>query len=191
MKIINKTKYVTKDLRKLFFECIKVYFKMSKEKKTNLHIEITYSKPRSWHSEEYKERVKYRGCARLNGSLMWLRLPPDEIKDIKWLVRLFLHEYEHNLGYGHNATSDFKDGYGDLTWSDSFKIRTKEKKVVTIEDKIQKKYIKALDKLEQKKKLLKRTQNSIKKWQKKVNYYLKKQELQIAALPSIIDNNTV
>ena len=168
MKIKNKTKWCRKDLKKFFYRCIKEYRKQSKnEKKTNIRIEVTYSKENG-----------YSGVARLNGTWMKLRLPKKEINNIA-LAKLFIHEYEHNLGYGHRATTRYWGADDDTLvgiykikeWAGEYKINEVVKLPKPKEDLQVIRYNQVIRKLEKKQKALKRLQKLIKKWSAKKRYY--------------------
>jgi len=104
---------------------------------------------------------------------MKLRIPKTEI-DIVKLSKLFLHEFEHILGYRHNM---MLNAWGKETYrgiEDVIKNLTVQKKQVVkkrLIDVRQKRYEHAVMMLRKKESLLKRITNQIKRWKQKVKYY--------------------
>ena len=182
MKIINKTDWDSSHLKKIFYACINLYEKLGNERKTDLNIKITYSKPKKERTE-YLKTVQdgkwmgwntYRGRASLSGTYMKLRIPKDNI-DKEKLCRLFLHEYEHNLGYGHDATTKdmcFTTAWGDFKWVYQYYI---EKKIIKgLIDYKQERFEKARNNVILYERKLNRTKKLLKKWKSVVRYYDKR-----------------
>jgi len=204
MKLKNETHYDTKDLKKLFYRCIREYNKESpSEKKTDLIITIKHSKDKfanlekraqkethikvwleqnkDWYENTYKGGLykgRYSGKASIQGNYMLLCIPKDNL-DSEKLARLFIHEYEHNLGYHHNQTSGGQRGiwnttaFSNFAWANTYIIR-KTEPIIKPKPNIQLvKFERARRRLEVVIHKLKRDQALVKKWTKKVKYYEK------------------
>jgi len=163
MKIKNGTHWSTLDLKKIFTRSINEYQKWSKEKKTNITIQVVYSRKIQGHS----------GYAYVNGTYTRLKLPKEGL-DVLMLVRLFLHEYEHLLGYGHYETS--KGIWStDFPWASEYQVRKVEPKVV-VKEKVDvrvRRNNRIAKQLDKKRAQLKRLVKRIKELEKKQKYYQK------------------
>ncbi len=90
------------------------------------------------------------------------------------LADLFIHEYEHNLGYRHDKTTDYVDLCNEIMeagFTNGYIVR--EKEVKPKQDKQLIKYDNVVRMIEKKKRMLRRIQNQLKKWNTKKRYYEK------------------
>ena len=108
MKIINETKWNTKDLQKIFALSLKADNKIEGKFNKNLIIIITYRKFRKWVIPYYERnnmildnKYKYSGYAYFNTGEMKIRLPVKDI-DSQYVAKIFIHELAHCRGYKHH-----------------------------------------------------------------------------------------
>lgn len=179
MKINNKTKYRTDDLKKF------VYWVARKEGH-----EASYTK--SLNVEVVPSRRWHTGYAYLGSHFIKIRLPgPDVITKSK-LASVISHEMMHN----HQKRSNFQRvtterrmrgssryGYNnnEQHWAEaeSLELRVVESKVKKIKgphDRAMEGQNKAKKNVEKYERKIKRQQNLLKKWQKKLKYYDKRVE---------------
>ena len=98
MKIINKTQWDTRALRKVFTAVYRESVKYDGKHDWRLKITVVYA--RGWGG--------YSGCAYLNSGTMRIRLPKPgnlrgETLDIFNLAHLFEHELAHCRGQNHDT----------------------------------------------------------------------------------------
>ena len=166
MKLLNKSRWKTLDLKKLFTEVIrrnsKVEGKLDQWKK--IEIEIISSRNRC-----------YSGHAMYNGAYIRLRFPTENIDPV-FVAWLFEHELYHIRGYHHNQLDKATMGRGSMdewAWAKEYSIEATLPKSKPKEDIQLKRYNRILAVIQTKAKTLKRLQNQIKKWTLKKRYYEK------------------
>lgn len=177
MKITNKTKYRTDDLRKFIYWVAKQEMYDASYTK-RLVVEAVPA--RRWHT----------GCAPLGGRHITIRIPKPDIMDKTKLASLIAHEMLHN----NQKRSDFKPytterqmrgssryGYhnNEMHWSGAkeLELRVIEPKVKQVKgphDRALAGQAKAAKKVADYEKKIKREQKLLKKWQKKLKYYDKR-----------------
>lgn len=173
LTIENKTNYKTKDLRKLFLECMK------REGVQNCYVKVKYSRKSyingyAWYNSYnvvmFFRKTKIFHIAGSNGTEYKRReiteLTPEEIVRTS---QVFIHELGHNRGLRHDEmVSSFNM---DCSWTNEFQIRTNEKKPKPKRNLKQERYEHSQKKVKQLTTKLKRNQTLLKKWKKKVRYY--------------------
>ncbi len=119
MKILNKSRWDTVDLKKVFTEVLrrnsKVEGKLDKWQHQNLKITVVSS------------RYRYSGYATYNGVSVRLRIPSENIDPVL-VAWLFEHELCHIRGYHHNQLDKAmmgRDSKDDWAWAKEFSIRAK------------------------------------------------------------------
>lgn len=121
MKIINKTQYDTKDLKKVFTETLKRNEKFEGK---------LYQKKRLVVIVKSNRGHKYvTGRAPYNGYCINLFLPKENLP-LEELAAVFDHEVYHLRGYHHNAIGRFlKPTYKeDFAWANCYPIKYQQKK---------------------------------------------------------------
>lgn len=168
MKIVNKTKYRTADLRAWLVAAHKA-MEAPHEQKT---VEIVYG-----HAGGHWGRGAY------SGYYMKLTLPGDPSKiRYEYLAHVTEHEIGHNLGLKHgDMDEDLMRGLGRApSWEVGLQLRLRESKgAMTVDERVAKRADharKMLDRWDRKIKLAKTMRS---KWASKVRYYDKKN----AAMP--------
>lgn len=189
MKLINKTKWDTKDLRKL---CNAVIKHTGSHK--NHIIEIVTKKVKGYSSG-------YSGVARLNGDWICMRIPAtvgvekvpktskaigdngkqifklvgfeNKIMPRKFNVDYFAKVLEHEIGHNLGLTHDVMIPHLKLNtdYVKDFKVNPKEIKQKPKRDLKQERFDHAKIKVKELQSKIKRNQNLLKKWQKRVKYY--------------------
>jgi len=177
LKIFNTTKYRVDDLRAFLYWVAKEEGHSSSYTKS-LVAEIVPS--RRWHT----------GCAPLNGRHITIRIPKPDILDKPKMASLIAHEMLHN----HQTHESFKrystersmrgrSRYGHIDcekfWSgaDKLEMRLAEPKAQKLKgphDKALEGQSKAAKKVADYEKKIKRQENLLKKWKKKLKYYDKR-----------------
>lgn len=112
MKIVNKTNYSNKDLRRFFIAGCKEYGAVTRRRV----IEVVYSRSGF-----------ITGYAYYNSLLMRIRLPKDAEylnKNLKRAAQVFLHELGHNHGLHHREM--VKSTTIETHFHEGMQIRTKE-----------------------------------------------------------------
>lgn len=111
MIIINKTKWNTKDLRKVFQLSLNADNQI--EGRFNKHLTITVKyrvlnkiilNQTKFGYIELPETYYYKGWAYFNTGLMRISLPRENINP-KIVAQIFIHELAHNRGYRHRQMS--------------------------------------------------------------------------------------
>jgi hypothetical protein len=164
MKIDNQTVYSTRHLRKIFIAC-------EKNEGTNhkfRNVKVIYGRS-----------ARVRGYAWYNSNSVVMKLPkPKEVKDIGWihatihnLARVYIHEVGHNLNLHHAEMMNWWDM--DIDFLEEGEVQTQKPKKSAAE----KNEEKARLKLDEWTKKMKRAENLVKKYKKKVKYYDKKKEM--------------
>ena len=162
LKVKNHTQWDTKDIRKLFLEC------MRREGATCCFVNVVY-KVRRWNTSNMS------GRATVNGYTVKMLIPRGDklsMDDIMWIARVFIHELGHNKGLLHEDMVSTHDI--DCDWAKPYKIRKKEPKPKPKRNLKQERYEKAKAKVRQYQTKVKRDINLLKKWEKKAKYYEKK-----------------
>lgn len=176
MRLINKTAYDTKDLRKFIAACIR---HMGSSPDTE--ITVVYRRGTSDF---------VTGWATYTGFKMRLRLPkPGKLRLID-LAYVLEHEVSHNLGVRHSEMSRecfncHPSSTDQLpTWAVGLNIAVKAPKAKpTMEDRVAKRAAKAVAMLKKWDRKLKLAQTMRLKWCRKVNHYGLK--IQRAAAPGV------
>ncbi len=163
MKIKNYTHYVTSDLKSFIVRAIKEIVKAGEDNRTKrLMAKIVYSRNREWGGEGYS------GYAYYNGNFMLLRVP-RQMTDKGRFAFVVMHEYDHVLGYKHRQM----DRNYNTSWVGEYEIRVQQPKAKEKPDVRLVRYERTKKLLEKKESQLKRLQNSIKKYGKRLKYYEK------------------
>lgn len=187
-KVINKTQWETSGLKKLTHKVIK---KMGAEGVTRIVTFVTgKSREQYYKKDKYKLKFPVHGVA--SYTLGWIKMKiPDKIKtymvgesghvhnqldvDVltpdycKTIAQVLEHEVGHNLGLHHSDMGHWKnintDYLGDMVIQ---KKQIKEKPKRNLKDE---RYKKAKSKITEYTSKIKRYNNLLKKWGKKVKYY--------------------
>ena len=175
MKIINKTKWKNKDLRKL---CRAVIKNTGSHKN---HIIYILTTKKRWRD--------YSGRASINGSWIQMFVPKtidknfvkgndgqyrqkltNTIFDVKRFAQILEHEIHHNLGLS-NHKDMLSSGDLNVDYVKDFRVNIQEEEPKPKRDLKKERYEKALKKVKEYESKLKRYNNLLKKWKKKVRYY--------------------
>ena len=170
MKLLNQSRYDTASLRKLFSYCLK---RMRKDEKVPRRFKVKV---------RYHNRSHVGGSAYLNGGPITMKLPKEptfqmgKFDFVQKVADTFLHEVGHVIGMQHDANGDtaekwYQDWIKESISSSLFPLPIIEKKVLVMADVKIKRYHHAIKKLKWAEARLKRTQNLVKKWSRKVKYY--------------------
>lgn len=153
----------------------------------------------SWHHVITINTGGYSGCAPLGGRRLIVRAPPIETKDWKWnnsdgrtvlhkepvefdsvnFAHTVMHELAHNRGIDHKDMHEDlkcrdKEGMFKVTgWAKGFEVRPQED--IPKKNAVDARKERAIKNVKLYQSKLKRTQNLLKKWEKKVRYYQKKE----------------
>lgn len=180
MKLINKTNWDTKDLKKIINL---VFNKVAPERKKHTSITISTSK-------------NYHGRASIGGYWIEMRVPPTTITNltsvamedgttkiireqlprefnVKGFGQILEHEIRHNLGLRNHR--DMVDWWKlDVSHLDGLDMNPKKSKPKQQRNLVAERYQKAEKKVKELTTKAKRTQTILKKWKKKVKYYQNK-----------------
>lgn len=176
MKLINKTKWCSKDLKRLCQAVIK---------NTGSHKDHTISIITT------KKRFKnYHGLASIGGSWIDMFVPltkerktifsidggktatfKDNDFDVESFAQILEHEIGHNLGQRHDVMSKCNDL--DVGYVKGLIVKPQEEKVKPKADIKEVRHQKAVLKVKELQSKLKRTETLLKKWQGKVRRYEK------------------
>lgn len=190
MKVTNSTKYLTKDLKRIFIECCKLKLDSWK----NLKVEVTYNKSR-WITG----LAQFGGGLHDSGGKIQIFLPRNfvdkEFIDTRYrftepkpyaylnfkqcLAWVFLHELFHTLNKRHHKMTggyyahyrDYASNPEKMSWVNNFPLRQREVQIKPKMNLQVKRYEHVLAALKDKKSKLKRLQNQIRKWTQKKLYY--------------------
>lgn len=197
MKVVNKTKYRTADLKALFHKAARHSPNIMDSGVTELTVEVVYSRGGISGYAYYGKVYHKNGCGYLMRIRVpnttsrfkdnWQELPEHAMKEYtpyEWtpkrkreLAHTFIHELYHCAGVKHK---DMRGGYfyrGDgeyerLAWADAFPVRRVEPKPgKSAEKRNAEKLAHAAKMLKKHESDLKRKQNLVKKWKRKVKYY--------------------
>ncbi|MBK6942487.1 MAG: hypothetical protein IPH13_20115 [Planctomycetes bacterium] len=183
LKIKNATKYRTADLRRFFEAGLRAY-----GAQRDRTIEVEYSRRAGYVS----------GCASIGGTWIKLRLPRQHVqgsglvpydtipeRQMRHVAFVFAHELQHNLGHRHSGGSahggtlthgeydDVGSWWVDLTIRQTPPKPTVPREVCT-QRLVEKRERRAREALDRALSDLKRVQNRVRKWQRKVAYYDRK-----------------
>ena len=166
MKIINKTKWNTMDLRKIFCKCLKEDEKTEGKlyQKNRLTIHVHYAK-------------QNRGCsghATYNGIWIQINIPKNMgEKLVENVCYVFLHELQHTRGYHHGRFSEvvLRDIAKAIAPNYNLTQKTEMKKEKPDIQRIR--YDRAIANLKRAETRFKRAKTIYKKWTQKVKYYEK------------------
>lgn len=166
MKLYNKTKYDSKWLKSLIYETAK---HLRGYRKRCKYLNITFTN-RKWGIS---------GRAIVSGCWIQMKLPP-EIKDIRELTYVIMHEMAHNLGEYHRDMykkiyrnyNTFKINRELFAFADSYlPIKYGVMPLKQARNIREERYQKALKMLKYYTSREKRIKNLKKKWESKVKYY--------------------
>ena len=161
MKLINNSKWDTNDLRRLIYANI-IKAGMSIRRK----IEVSTT-----HSNSIHELRNYSGRAGLNTNWINLTVPkPDKTFNPIIFSQVLQHELAHNRGLRHKEMLDWWTINQD--WAKDFIVNPKIEKPIKPKTQIKEENAIKMFKIYQTK--LKRTKTILKKWERKVKYYQKK-----------------
>jgi len=180
MKITNKTKYRTDDLKKFIYWVAR---KEGHESSYTKRLRVEAVPSRRWHT----------GCAYLGSHYIKIRLPGPDILTKPKLASVIAHEMMHN----HQKHSNFQrvtterrmrgsSRYGyynnEQHWAEANElelrlVEPKAKKVKGPHDRALEGQAKAAKKVQEYERKIKRQQNLLKKWRKKLKYYDKRVEV--------------
>lgn len=185
MKLINKTKWNTADLRKLCMAVIK-----HKGSHKNHQITVKTNKYRYSHSD------RIGGLARLFGSTILMKVPltvrpqntgmvgddgrtiyeqvPNTL-NVEDFGKILDHEIDHNLGLRHNVMRNWRKL--DAGYLNGFIVGIQPVKEKPKVDVLAKRHLNAILKIKKLESDIKRKQNLLKKWEKKDRYYNKKRSI--------------
>jgi hypothetical protein len=185
MKLINKTKWNTADLKKLCMAVIK-----HKGSHKNHQITVKTGKYR------YSNSDRIGGLARLFGTTISMKVPlttkpnntgmvgndgktiyeqiPNAL-DVGDFAKILDHEIDHNLGLRHKVMQNWRKL--DVGYLNGFKVGIQEVKEKPKIDLLAKRHLNAILKIKKLESEIKRKQNLLKKWEKKDNYYNKKRSI--------------
>lgn len=155
MKVTNKTEFRTDDLRKIF--------------KAGLIAEGAEYK-RYWITVR-KSRKHITGSTWYTSHNISINLPSDAGERLRYLAQVFVHEIGHTLGLRHSEMTHYYTI--KIPWLNGMVLRKKTVKVKPKEDLRTKRYQHALKMFKSHKSNLKREENLVKKWGRKVKYYEK------------------
>lgn len=180
MKVINKTKYRTDDLRKFVYWVAK---QEGYESKYTKRLRVYVDSAHRWHS----------GDAPLGGRHITIRIPKPDVLNKPRLASLIAHEMRHNHqrrgeSFKPYSTERQMRGNGRYSgrngspmkyWAEAQGmelrlVEPKAKKVKGPHDRAVEGQSKAAKKVAEYERKLKRQQNLLKKWQKKLRYYDKR-----------------
>jgi len=181
MKIINRTKWDTLDLKKILTKALHEEEKIEGRLSNKGYLEVEIISAGKWNKKfiEYfksknrdipEVRKAYSGYAYINGDYMKLRLPDTNI-DTDKLAKLFIHELKHIRGFRHKDMISYIEY--NTNWAKDYIINLKAKIKKPKEDLQIKRYKHVLEMYTKKVNQLKRLKNQIKKWESKKKYYEK------------------
>ena len=175
MKIINKTSWDAKSIKKLLTVALRRNEKIEGRltQRNYLEVEIVYSRIKHWLPDPNKS---FSGYAYIGGKYMRLRIP-KKIVDPRMLARIFDHELYHIRGFRHRQMQGVGGRFLNTNnlevdkWALEYPIIAKEVKLKPKKDLQLKRYENVLKTLKMKMSKLKRLQNQIKKWNQKKRCY--------------------
>jgi hypothetical protein len=172
VKLLNKTCYSTRDLKKIFTRIANE--ELQPEKAKRVRFKIVYSK-----------QGRHTGCAFVGGTHGTIRLPkPPHKLDMAQVALVIGHEIGHLRGLKHGAAMHcgrYSWTHGDYrtfyAWANDITIAVKTAPTKPpAPPKTDVKLSHAVKMLEKNEAKLKRTQALVKKWTAKVKYYQKRAE---------------
>ena len=166
MQVTNKTRYETRDLRRIFCEVIR------RSSKVEGPVERWQIKHLSVTVKTTKGVGRYKGWATLHGATMFIKLP-DEKATPTMTAWLFDHELQHIRGYGHRQMSRNSYRWEEWEWAKDLPLRMKAEKTKPVEDLQLRRYQHVVEMVEQKTKATRRLQGQLKKWTERKKYYEK------------------
>lgn len=159
MKLINRTKYRSDDLRKLISAA---HFRM--------HAPVGKT------VEVRQGRSRHHGRAALSGGWMMISLPPPGHANVTEVARVLEHEIAHNLGVTHEEMDEaVKYCTQEVPWANGLELRAKTVKAApTMEERIAARADKARAMLARWDRKVRLAKTMRAKWQVKVRYYERK-----------------
>ena len=178
MKLVNQTKYSTRDLRKLVTRIAKDELQPAHAKKAV----ITFKYWRgNWTG----------GYAYYNSNVAYIKLPhPKHKLDLPAIAKTIAHEMAHMRGLKHidMHCARYSWKHGDYkafyAWANEYPIRHQEPKAKPVVAPVDAKLDHATKMLAKNEAKLKRTAALVKKWTAKVKYYQKRAEPKIMVAAS-------
>ena len=164
MKIINQTRYDSKDLRAIIQRCAEMTLEADKRKR--VIVTVIHARQRRGAS----------GCAHIGGRFATIRITKDHPRPAS-LACVTVHEFRHLNGWSH---AEMKARYSDgdvarYAWADDMGIRLKQAKPKpTATDKIGQNLIHAQRMFSRAETRRKRAQTIAKKRHAKIRYYERK-----------------
>jgi hypothetical protein len=171
MRIVNKTKWCTEDLRRVFVKCCEV----RGVDQSRYVVEVVSARGRALH-----------GLGSYTRPWVRMKVPPKferfgavgEVVEVldhlpEWamesLAKIFLHEVDHTLGLQHRDMADLWEFTVD--WVKEYSVGREPVKEKPKVDLVVKRSEHAQKMLARHQKVLKRTQTLVSKWKAKVRYY--------------------
>ena len=161
MKLRNKTRYETGDLRRI----IQAAHDAQGVRATRKFVEVVYS------------RGQYcTGRAAYSGGFMVLRVPKIN-PDVAAFARVIEHEVAHGLGIRHEDMDiDVFRCTQPVPWAEGLSLREREPKSVVKVDRIAQRHQHALEMKARWERRSKAASRKLAKWRRVVKYYEKKRE---------------
>jgi len=178
MRVINKTSWSTKDLKRVFKLVCK------EETFTPKIVEVVYSGKEGYYSGlgQYDYgwiRLRVPNSKKVAGSNGKVSYEPLKELNTNVIAYIFAHEIQHNIGLHHREMNSKRFWNQEeeqkliIPYVKGLTIKRKEVKPKTKKDIKQLRYEHAIIMLRKYELKIKRIGNLIKKWQRKVNYYKK------------------
>jgi hypothetical protein len=192
MKLVNKTEWSTKDLRKICLAGIKA----NGVNQRGYRVEVSYQKGKSHKTNRQQCFVGGRGYIQIPvfKLFMWgpqayadKKMMPLSADEMRGLAGTINHEIWHNQGLHHRdmynclgAVLDREESSPEKTaWAKDLTLRPKEKRIVTRKARSDVKREHAEKMLSRASRRLKTAKTIFAKWQRKVKYY--RGRLEVAA----------
>lgn len=174
MRIINQTKYSTKDLRALFSACLKEDNRLEQDYIASKYLTIKVYKSNTIRGKAYIGRYFFDD---INHPNIWVGLPQYKNELIEFqtfsvhnIAFVFLHELQHYRGFRHGKIND-KNLMKIAEKFKHFPIQVEQPILKQKEDIRLKRYCHVLNMVKDKETKLKRLQGQLKKWKQKQKYY--------------------
>lgn len=165
MKILNKTSYLTKDISQILNWCLKKEGMVGK----NLVVEIIETRRVYDSHRDFVGGYAYYGEGDFNQrNYIMLKLAKRGTFKAFDLAHTFIHELAHTRGVKHSEMGIFPEE------NDVPDMEIRKKSIPQKKDFRILRYENAIKKSKEYERKMKRTQNLMRKWQKKVKYYQKR-----------------
>ena len=172
LKLINKTSWDTRDLRRLVLKCLE---HRGWDKNREHRTEIVSARRPFVSGWAYYNRPFVRMKVPNGRSYSYDRSEVFDCFNTKSFVKVLLHEIDHNLGLHHKEMAD-SDKLPLPSFAESFIVHKEELKVASPNPKEvpRKRYERIILKIDDKQRKIKRLQNALKKLVAQKKYYIKK-----------------